>query len=514
MAGIGRRGFGAVAAGALAAPGLLGARDAAAQRSADTLRVVFRDAVPNIDPYYNSQRTGLILGHQAMDGLVHRDPESFNIVPALAAGWRWVDGTTLEFETRPGVKFHDGSDFGPDDVAYTLNTVSNPDSRVATPSNYAWIDRAEKTGERLVRLHLKRPTPAALDYLALVTPIWPSQYRQRVGPEGFSRAPVSTGPYRITRVDTASIVEFERFDGYYQGGPKGRPAIRRMTARFVPDAATELTELLSGRVDWIWNMNPDQIDNVNRLPTLQSLRQESMRVGWLLPDAAGRSGADNPMTKLKVRQAVFHAIDRQAIADRLVGGGSRVPPAPCYPSQFGCDGEAAVQYDYNPAKARQLLAEAGYPNGFEIELTSYVQPRQWSESVQNYLQAVGIRARLTQMQVAAAIQRSWQGNTPLFLGSWGSYSVNDVSAIMPVFFGGGNDDYVRDAEMQKLMLDGGSSNDEEVRRRAYSAAIRRITEQAYWIPLHTYVNTYAFSKPLEFKPFRDELPRFYLVKWR
>jgi peptide/nickel transport system substrate-binding protein len=514
MAKIGRRGFGAVAAGTLAAPGLLGARDAAAQRNADTLRVVFRDAVPNIDPYYNSQRTGLILGHQAMDGLVHRDPESFNIVPALAAGWRWVDGTTLEFETRPGVKFHDGSDFGPDDVAYTLNTVSNPDSRVATPSNYAWIDRAEKTGERRVRLHLKRPTPAALDYLALVTPIWPSQYRQRVGPEGFSRAPVSTGPYRITRVDTASIVEFERFDGYYQGGPKGRPAIRRMTARFVPDAATELTELLSGRVDWIWNMNPDQIDNVNRLPTLQSVRQESMRVGWLLPDAAGRSGADNPMTKQKVRQAVFHAIDRQAIADRLVGGGSRVPPAPCYPSQFGCDGEAAVQYDYNPAKARQLLAEAGYPNGFEIELTSYVQPRQWSESVQNYLQAVGIRARLNLLQVAAQIQRAWRGELALSMGSWGSYSVNDVSAILPNYFNFGLDDYARDEEVKRLVEEGGSSNDEEVRRRAYSAAIRRITEQAYWIPLHTYVNTYAFSKQLEFKPFRDELPRFYLAKWR
>ncbi len=216
----------------------------------------------------------------------------------------------------------------------------------------------------------------------------------------------------------------------------------------------------------------------------------------------------------KVRQAVFHAIDRQAIADRLVGGGSRVPPAPCYPSQFGCDGEAAVQYDYNPAKARQLLVEAGYPNGFEIELTSYVQPRQWSESVQNYLQAVGIRARLNLLQVAAQIQRAWRGELALSMGSWGSYSVNDVSAILPNYFNFGLDDYARDEEVKRLVEEGGSSNDEEVRRRAYSAAIRRITEQAYWIPLHTYVNTYAFSKQLEFKPFRDELPRFYLAKWR
>jgi len=502
------------AAGGLALPAVLAPRPAKAQRNADTLRVVFRDAVPNIDPYYNSLRIGLIIHHHYMDGLVHRDPETFRIVPALATEWRWVNGTTLEFTLRRGVKFHDGSDFTADDVVYTINTVSNPDSRVATPSNYAWLERAERTGEHAVRLHLKRPTPAALEYLALVTPIWPKAYRERVGPEGFARAPVGAGPYRVTRVDVSSGVDFERFDGYYEGGPKGRPAIRRILSRYIPDAATELTELLGQRTDWIWNMNPDQIANVNRLPTLQAVQHESMRVGFLQLDAAGRSGAGNPMTNLKVRQAVWHAVDRQTIAERLVGGGSRVPPAPCYPSQFGCNADAAVRYDYNPAKARQLLAEAGYPNGFDIELTSYVQPRQWSEAVQNYLQAVGIRARLNLMQVAAQIQRAWRGELALSMGSWGSYSINDVSAILPNYFTFGNDDYARDEEVKRLLEEGGSTNDEETRLRAYSAAIRRITEQAYWMPLHTYVNVYAFSRQLDFKPYRDELPRFYLAKWK
>ena len=128
-----------------------------------------------------------------------------------------------------------------------------------------------------------------------------------------------------------------------------------MSVRYVPDATTEMTELLSGRADWIWNLNPDQFDNVNKLPHLTAVRKELMRVGYLYLDAAGRTGADNPMTKLKVRQAIWHAIDRQAIADKLVTGGSRVPGAPCFPTQFGCNGEAATLYDYNPAKAKQLL---------------------------------------------------------------------------------------------------------------------------------------------------------------
>jgi peptide/nickel transport system substrate-binding protein len=500
-------------AAAAAAVGLGLPGGAEAQRAADTLRIALRDAVPNIDPYFNSLRTGLVLAHQAWDGLLHRDPDTFQLKPLLATEWTWVNATTLDFTLRQGVNFHDGSAFTAEDVVYTLAVASNPESRVATPSNYAWIDRAEAMGTHKVRVHLKRPTPAALEYFALVIPIYPKAYRERVGAEQYSRAPVGAGPYRITQVETSARVEFERFEDYYRDSPKGRPAIRRLSVRFVPDAATELTELLAQRADWIWNLNPDQFENVNRVPFLQAVRRESMRIGYLSIDAAGRSGANNPLTNVKVRQAIWHAIDRQAMADRLVTGGSRVPLAPCYPGQFGCDQDVGVRYTYDPARARALLAEAGFPNGFETELVSYVLP-QWTAAVQNYLQAVGIRARVSQLQVAAAIQRAWAGQAPLYLGSWGSYSINDVSANMPNFFTFGNDDYARDEEVKRLLEEGGSSNDAEVRARAYSAAIKRITEQAYWAPLHTYVTTYGFSRQLNFTAYPDELPRWYLASWK
>jgi peptide/nickel transport system substrate-binding protein len=400
-----------------------------------------------------------------------------------------------------------------DDVVYTLTVASDPNSKVSTPANYNWIEKAEKTSDLSVRVTLKRPTPAALEYFALVIPIYPKAYREKVGPEGYAKAPIGAGPYKITRVEPGVSIDFERFEDYWAGSPKGKPAIKKISVRFVPDATTEMTELLAGRADWIWNLNPDQFDNVNKLPNLTAVRKESMRVGFMQLDAAGRTGADNPITKLKVRQAIWHAIDRQAIADKLVTGGSRVPPAPCFPPQFGCDGEAAVLYDYNPEKAKQLLAEAGFPNGFDVELASYVLP-QWGAAVQNYLQAVGIRAKLNQLQVAALIQRSNAGELRTQLGSWGSYSINDVSAILPNYFDGGAVDYARDAQVTKWLMEGGSSNDPEVRKKAYSAAIHRITEQAYWLPLHTYVTTYGFSKQLDFTPYADELPRFFLAKWK
>ena len=144
----------------------------------------------------------------------------------------------------------------------------------------------------------------------------------------------------------------------------------------MPDLATEVTNLLGKQTDWIWNINPDQMAQINKMPHLQAVQQESMRIGYLSIDAAGRTGAGNPLTKLKVRQAIWHAVNRKEFADKLVQGGSRVPPAPCFPSQFGCDADAAVKYDYDPAKAKALLAEAGYPDGFEIEMVTSVQPTQ------------------------------------------------------------------------------------------------------------------------------------------
>jgi peptide/nickel transport system substrate-binding protein len=271
--------------------------------------------------------------------------------------------------------------------------------------------------------------------------------------------------------------------------------------------------LLGNQADWIWYFNADSFDNIARVPNLQAVRAESMRYGFISLDAAGRTGVDNPLTNLKVRQAIFHAIDRETIAKTLIKGGARALDAPCYPSQFGCDQNAAVHYDFDPAKAKRLLAEAGFKDGIDTELVTGILP-QWANAIQNYLTSAGIRARLTILVGAAATQRQLEGKAPLYANAWGSYSINDVSAGLPYFFSGDAVDYTRDAEVTRLVRQGSSVTDPEERRREYSAAIRRITEQAYFLPLWTYSTTYAFSRQLDFRPWADELPRFYLSRWK
>jgi peptide/nickel transport system substrate-binding protein len=500
------------AAAAIFLTGLAFACPANAQKSADTLRITWRDPPPNVDPYYNQQRSGIVLMHQAWDTLLYRDPETFQNKPLLAESYKWVDETTLEFTLRQGVTFHNGDKFTADDVVYTVNTVLT-DKQVAVPSNYSFYESAEKIDDYHVRIKLKRVFPAALDYIAMTLPIWPKAYRERIGADEYSRHPIGTGPYKITRVDGVTEIDLERYEGYYADSPKGKPAIGKIVIHEVPDASTEMAELLGGRADWIWKFSPDQFDNVNRMPTVQALRAESMRIGYINMDAAGRTGANNPLTNVKVRQAIMYAIDRDTMAKQLVQGGSRALDAPCYPTQFGCDAGAAVHYPYDPAKAKQLLAEAGFPDGFKTELVTYELPS-WAGAMQNYLKAVGIDAHLSQLQVGALVQRSMAGQNPMEAGDWGSYSINDVSAILPQYFGGGASDYARDPEIEALVKQGGSTTDPDQRRKAYSAAIKLITERANWIPLYTYTVTYGVSRQLNFKPYPDELPRFFLSTWK
>ncbi|MEO8716362.1 MAG: ABC transporter substrate-binding protein, partial [Acetobacteraceae bacterium] len=456
----------------LALPLIALVRPARAQPAADTLRVSWRGVIPNLDPYANQTRAGFVLAHEVWDTLVYRDPHSFAIQPLLATAWDWEDDRTLLFSLRPGVTWQDGAPFGAADVVYTINTVAN-DRRLSAPSIYNWLAGAEALDGLRVRVRLKRPMPAALDYFAMAVWIWPKAYRERVGADGFARAPIGSGPYRIAHADAASRIELARYDGYYADSPKGRPAIGRIVFRVVADTTTEVADLRGGSADWIWKFDPDRIPAIMRDPRLIAMQAESMRIGYLSLDAAGRTGA-NPLTNEKVRQAISHALDRAAMARDLVGQGARPLDAPCYPTQVGCESAAAVHYAYDPARARALLAEAGFPHGFTINLITY-EPPQWSAAMQRYLRAVGINAQVIQLPAGEVVLRAIEGEARMQAGDWGSYSINDVSAILPHFFTFTPEDYTRDPRIRDLIEEADATRDPARRAADYAEAIKAIT---------------------------------------
>jgi peptide/nickel transport system substrate-binding protein len=151
---LGRRHVGKLLGGMALAP-FVAPRPAAAQKATDTLRITWRDALPDIDFYYNPQRTGFLLQLHVWDGLVYRDPDTYQLRPLLATAWKQVDPKTIDFTLRPHVTFHNGDPFGPDDVVYTINTVV-ADRHIAVPSNYVFLEGAQKLDDRAVSGHARR----------------------------------------------------------------------------------------------------------------------------------------------------------------------------------------------------------------------------------------------------------------------------------------------------------------------------------------------------------------------
>jgi peptide/nickel transport system substrate-binding protein len=197
----------------------------------------------------------------------------------------------MEFELREGIVFHDGEKFGADDVVYTLNFVADPASKVLTQENVSWIKSAEKTGPFAVRLHLKAPFPAALEYLSGPLPIYPHAYYARVGPQGMSRQPIGTGPYKVTQAEPGKSFTLVKNEAYFKDSPKGQPRIGKIVERTIPETPTQIAEIMTGQMDWIWQVPADQAEKLRQVPNLTIKSAETMRIGYIGFDAAGRSSA-------------------------------------------------------------------------------------------------------------------------------------------------------------------------------------------------------------------------------
>ncbi|MDR6491541.1 peptide/nickel transport system substrate-binding protein [Paraburkholderia terricola] len=484
-----------------------------AGKSNDTLIYASDSEPENISPYHNNLREGVIVAHMVWDTLVYRAPATGSYKPELATAWKWESPTALLVDLRRDVSFQNGDKFTADDVVFTLNYVVSPDSKVVTRQNTDWIRSAEKVGDYQVRINLKAPFPAALEYLAGPTPIYPAAYFKKVGLEGFSKAPIGTGPYKITAVTPGVGVTMVKNPAYFKGSPLGTPKIGTVKFVVIPDPETRSAQLMTGAVDWIWRVPADQADSLKASPDLTVIGGETMRVGYLSMDAAGTSAPNSPFKDARVRQAVNYAINRASLSKDLVRGGSQPVYAACFRTQFGCDTSGVVKYEYNPAKARELLKAAGYPNGFETDLYAY-REREYAEALIGDLRKVGINARLHYLQYAALRTAQRSGKTPLTFQAWGSFSVNDASAFVSVYFKGGPDDSAKDATVAKWLDTADTSNDPAVRKADYAQALNRISKEAYWAPLFSYSTNYAFTSSLNFKAYPDELPRFYEASWK
>ncbi|SHO56978.1 ABC transporter substrate-binding protein [Vibrio quintilis] len=492
---------------------VLAAPLAIAGKADNTLIYASNSWPENVSPYHNNVREGVILGHLAWDTLVYRDPKTGKYLPMLATDWQWKDSTHLVMNIRKGVKFHNGDELTAGDVAFTFNYGLDPASKVVTLQNISWIKHVKQLTPYQVEFELKKPFPAALEYLAGPLPVYPEKYFKKVGLAGFNKAPVGTGPYKITKVVSGQEVTLVKNPDYFKDSPIGQPKIGKLKFVLIPDPETRIAQLMTGQVDWIWRVPSDQAEQLKMMPNISVLSSETMRVGFLTLNSRGTEQENSPFKDLRVREAINYAINRDGLAHELVRGGSRPLYTPCFPSQFGCDTSAARVYPYDPAKAKKLLAQAGYPDGFSTDIYAY-RDRDYAEAIIGNLMNVGIKAKLHFMNYAALRSLQRAGKVPMAFQTWGSFSINDASAITGVYFKGGADDEDQDPKLISWLEQADTSVDPAIRLKYYRKVIQRTSEQAYWAPMFSYTSNYAFTSDLNFSAYPDELPRFWEASWK
>lgn len=483
-----------------------------AGKANDTLVFAAETDPGSLDPYASNGAVTRLLSRNLFDSLLYRDPTSGEYRPHLARSLRYVDPVTIEVELRPGVTFSNGERLDADDVVYTMNYVANPANKIVASNRTFFIKGAEKTGEYTARILLHKPFAAAFEYFATSVVILPDGYHRSAGPQGMGRRPIGSGPYVVTEFVPGERVVLRRRPDYF-GGAQSVASIETVVYRRIAETTTQMAELLTGGVDMIWRLPPDQVKELGKRPNVQVGEAETIRFGLIMMDAMGRAGT-GPLTDVRVRQAIGHAIDRDAILRRLAGGGgTKLLQVPCHPDQAGCSAAGITGFDHDPAKARRLLAEAGYPDGFEVAFWGYHE-RSWMEAMMSDLAKVGIRARLRYVTSGALIKAIQDGQVPFSYISWGSSGINHVSSSAGTLFTDTVYSYSGDPEVKRLFERADLSVRDDERNRLYGEALARITRMAYAVPLFPYALGYAMNRQLDARIDSDEQLRFWAMKWR
>jgi peptide/nickel transport system substrate-binding protein len=416
------------------------------------------------------------------------------------------------------VKFHDGTDFNADAVVFSLARQYDPDHPYHQYGEWAYwgymfsdVERAEKIDDYTVKIHMEQPNASIMTSLAMFTCAIVSPANAEKWKEDAFAHPVGTGPFRFVEWVKDDHITLEAFDDYW----KGRPALDRLIFRVIPDPSARLLALERGDIHGMEYPNPADFDRIQANEDLALMSEPGMNIGYMAMNAgygyqdANKNGVcdpnepwvktpgyHEPLTRKKVRQAVNMAIDKQSIVDNIYLGTATVAKNGMPPFMLGYNDDIR-DYPYDPERARELLAEAGYPDGFEVTL--YVMPvsrpymfdpPKIGEAIQSYLAAVGITVSFYQVDWATYLQETEAGNHQMCLLGWTGDN-GDPDNFMNVLYGpnatsigsAGNYGFYNDMKAQELLTAALRTFDTEERARHYRKVQEMIHESANWVYL-------------------------------
>lgn len=450
-----------------------------------------------LDPITTTEGETFRVTKNIFETLLNYGEQDTTIQPGLAKEWEVSDdGLTYTFQLEEGVKFHDGTDFNAEAVVYNFERWMNGDAEefpyYTMFGGYKGdeghvIESVEATGEYEVVFTLKRPQAPFLKNLAM-SPfgIASPSALDEMGAEEFNQNPVGTGPFKFVEWAREERIVLEKFNDYWKDG---LPKLEEVVYTVIPDNSARLNALKTGEVDLIDGLNPSDIQQVEDDSNLQVIERPSMNVGYL----GMTVNRDNPLSNKTVRQALSHAVPKQEIIDAFYAGYAEPAKTVMPPSIQGYNDEIE-DYEYDPEKAKELLAEAGYEDGFEFDLWYMPVPRPYipegekiAEVIQQSFAEIGVTANLQTVDWATYIEDAAAGEFDAFLLGWTGdngdadnfiYTLLDKDSI-----GSNNNTHYANDELHDILIEAQTITDQEQRNELYKKAQEIIHEDAPWIPL-------------------------------
>jgi peptide/nickel transport system substrate-binding protein len=343
-------------------------------------------APPQITPF------GLL--YAIHDALVRPYPGQ-KMGPSLAESWKEsADGKTYEFRLRPGLKFHNGDPVTTEDVKFSFERYRGAGAKVLQEH----VQQVEIVSPLVVRFHLKEPWPDFMTFYGTTATaagiVMPKKYLTQVGDDGFKKHPIGAGPYKFVSHQPGVEVVLEAYTQYWRRVPN----VKTLVMKSVPEATTRAVMLKTGESDISYVLDGPEAEDIKRDPRMQVVPSKHASIFWV--EFADQWDAKSPWHDKRLRLAVNYALHRQRINEAACL--SLCPPAGVIVPRVMDFALQVEALPYDPRKAKQLLAEAGYPNGFDAgEFTAIPGFPTVGEAVLNYLNAVGIRMRMHAMERAA-----------------------------------------------------------------------------------------------------------------
>lgn len=484
------------------------------------------------------------------EGLVEYEAGSVLIQPSLATSWEAsADGTEIVFNLRKGVKFHDGTDFNADAVVFSFARQYDPNHPYHQYGQWAYwgwmfgdVEKMEKIDDYTVKLTLKRPNASIMTSLAMFTVTIVSPANAEKYKEDAFKNPSGTGPFKFVEWVKDDHITLEANENYW----RERAKLDKLIFKVIPDPSARLMALEVGEVQGIEHLDPAHFDKVKANEDLKLLAEPGMNIGYMAMNSgygyidANKNGvrdiADEhlvktpgyfePLTKKKVRQAINMAIDKQSIVDNLYMGTAIKAKNGMPPFMLGYNDDI-VDYPYDPAKAKELLAAAGYPDGFEVTLhvmpvsRPYMfDPPKIGEAIQSYLGAVGIKVNIYQVDWGTYLQETQAGKHQMCLLGWTGDN-GDSDNFLNVLYGAnassigtaGNYAFYTNNTNQELLSAALATYDEEKRAVYYKKAQEMIHEDAGFVYLAHATQTVAFRANVQGYVLHPTSRKFFYPVW-